>query len=103
MRLNVWQYLTGRGHSAKDNVAYEHPAIFPEKLAEDHIISWSNEGDLVLDPMCGTTPKMALKLNRRFIGIDISEEYCETARQRLKNLIEEQKEAEKHVRFYVNT
>lgn len=57
MRFNVWHYLTGRGHSAQDDIAYEHPAIFPEKLAEDHIVSWSNEGDLVLDPMCGCYDK----------------------------------------------
>ena len=64
----------------------EHPAIFPEKLAEDHILSWSNEGDIILDPMCGsgTTCKMAMLNNRNFIGIEISEKYCEIARQRLR-------------------
>lgn len=86
IRWNVWQYQTGYGHSTKDNLAFEHPAIFPEQLAADHIKSWSNEGDLVLDPMngSGTTTKMAALLKRRFIGIDISEKYCEIARARLK-------------------
>ena len=64
----------------------EHPAIFPEKLAEDHILSWSNPGDIVLDPMCGsgTTCKMAARNDRRYIGIDISDEYCNIARTRIK-------------------
>src|SRR3989344_1471866 len=85
-RTNVWEYLIGKGHSATDNIAYQHPAIFPEKLVQDHIISWSNPRDVVLDPMCGsgTTCKMA-KLNKRdFIGIDISPEYCKIAEERLK-------------------
>ena len=74
---NVWEYNVGFMNSTKDKIAYKHPAQFPEKLAEDHIISWSNEGDIVLDPMCGagTTCKMAWLNNRKFIGIDISEEY----------------------------
>ena len=85
-RTNVWEYLIGRGHSASDDIAYKHPAIFPEKLAQDHITSWSNPGDVVFDPMCGsgTTCKMA-KLNKRdFIGIDISSEYCKIAEERLR-------------------
>jgi len=85
MRNNIWKYIVGKGFGQKDDLAYKHPATFPEKLAEDHIISWSNEGDVVLDPMCGrgTTCKMAKKLNRKYIGIDISEEYCELARLRV--------------------
>ena len=83
-RRNIWEYPIGYSHT-KDKIAYEHPAIFPEKLAEDHILSWSNEGDLVFDPMCGsgTTGKMALKHNRQFIGVDISAAYIEIARERL--------------------
>ena len=59
----------------------QHPAIFPEKLAEDHILSWSDEGDVVLDPMCGsgTTCKMAAMNSRQWIGMDISEEYIAIA------------------------
>ncbi len=85
VRYNIWKYSVGKGNTTKDDV-FSHPAIFPEKLAEDHIISWSNPDDIVFDPMCGsgTTPKMASKLGRRYIGIDISSEYCETARQRLE-------------------
>ncbi len=85
-RTNVWEYYIGRGHSASDKIAYEHPAIFPEKLAQDHIISWSNKGDIVLDPMfgSGTTLKMAKRLNRKYIGFEISKEYCLIAQQRLE-------------------
>lgn len=85
-RTNVWKYLIGKGHSASDNLAHQHPAIFPEKLVQDHIISWSNEGDIVFDPMCGsgTTCKMAMVGKRNYIGCDISEEYVELAKKRLK-------------------
>lgn len=84
-RNNIWQYAAGLGGTTKDKIAFTHPAIFPEKLAQDHILSWTNESDIVLDPMCGsgTTCKMAMINNRRYIGIDISEEYCEIARKRL--------------------
>lgn len=85
-RTNVWKYFTGKGHSTRDNIAFEHPAIFPENLARDHILSWSNEGDVVYDPFIGsgTTAKMAVLSNRRWIGSEISEEYCEICRERLR-------------------
>lgn len=87
---NVWLYDGGYMKSTKDKIAYKHPAIFPDELAQDHIISWSNKGDVVLDPMCGsgTTCKMAKKLGRRFIGIDVSPEYCEIARKRVNSIPE---------------
>ena len=67
------------------NTKFKHPAIFPEKLANDHIISWSNEGDLVYDPFMGsgTTAKMAILNNRNWIGSEISKEYCEIAEKRI--------------------
>lgn len=79
---NIWSYAVG---TCMDNKG-RHPAIFPEQLANDHIISWSNSGDLIFDPFVGsgTTAKMALLNGRNFIGIDISDEYCEIARQRLE-------------------
>lgn len=63
----------------------EHPAPFPEQLANDHIISWSNEGDTVLDPFMGsgTTAKMALLTGRNYIGFEISQEYVELAEKRI--------------------
>ena len=53
-KYNVWDIKVGSNQSTKDKIAFQHPAIFPEKLAEDHILSWSNEGDIVLDPMAGS-------------------------------------------------
>jgi len=76
-RNNIWKFNPQK-HS-------EHPAPFPEQLASDHIISWSNEGDIVLDPFTGsgTTAKMAIANKRKFVGIEISEEYCQIARERV--------------------
>lgn len=84
---NVWEITCANG-GTKDKVAYGHPAIFPEKLAEDHILSWSNEGDTILDPMAGsgTTLKMAKKLGRNFIGIEISFEYIPIIEARLDSI-----------------
>lgn len=86
---NIWSYAVGLGGTTSDKIAFEHPAIFPEKLAEDHILSWSNKGDLVFDPMCGsgTTGKMALAHERKFIGVDISEEYIAIAKERIASLL----------------
>ena len=83
---NIWKYGIGLGGTTSDKEAYSHPAIFPEALARDHIISWSNPGDIVLDPMCGsgTVLKMAKELGRQFLGFDISEEYCELSRRRVE-------------------
>ncbi len=77
------------GGSTNDRGAFKHPAIYPERLAQDHILSWSNEGDVVFDPMCGsgTTCKMAFLNNRNYIGVDISEEYINIAEERLNNTL----------------
>lgn len=87
MRFNIWKYSVGAGNSTRDKIAFRHPAIFPEMLAQDHILSWSNVGDLIYDPMCGsgTTAKMALINGRNFICSEISREYCEIAEERIKN------------------
>ncbi len=84
-RTNVWEYLIGRGHSASDNLAYGHPAIFPEKLAEDHIVSWSKKGDVVYDPFMGsgTTAKMAVLNNRKYIGSELYKKYYMLSKRRL--------------------
>ena len=84
-RGNVWEYSQGYMHTTSEKFAYLHPAMFPEQLAKDQIISWSNEGDLVLDPMCGsgTTCKMAKQQGRNYIGIDISKKYLEIAERRM--------------------
>jgi len=79
-RLNIWEITP-----VKNNVT-THPAPFPEQLAIDHIITWSNPGDLVLDPFTGsgTTLKTAEMLGRDSIGIEINPEYCGIIRQRLE-------------------
>jgi site-specific DNA-methyltransferase (adenine-specific) len=86
IRGNIWFYDNRIGVTTSDKIAYKHPAIFSEKLAEDHIISWSNKGDVVLDPFVGsgTTCKMAKQLGRNYIGIDISQEYINISKERLK-------------------
>jgi DNA modification methylase len=85
-RTNVWEYLVGKGHSASDAFAHEHPAIFPENLVKDHIISWSNEEDIVYDPFMGsgTTAKVAIELNRNWLGSEISKEYCRLIKKRVE-------------------
>ena len=84
---NIWYIPTGNNCATKDKCAFEHPALFPEQLANDHIISWSNEKDLVYDPFMGsgTTAKMAKLNNRNYIGSEISEEYFKIIEQRLNN------------------
>tara|TARA_B110000046_G_C12884721_1_gene351693 strand:- start:35 stop:796 length:762 start_codon:yes stop_codon:yes gene_type:complete len=79
---NIFEYKTVRNKETK-----KHSAVFPEQLANDHIISWSNEGDLVYDPFTGsgTTAKMAKLNNRNYVGSEISEEYCEIIEQRLND------------------
>ena len=79
IKQNIFDYAVG---GKKDG----HPAPFPEKLASDHIISWSNEGDTVFDPFLGsgTTGKMAVVNNRRFIGIERVHTYFEIAEKRIK-------------------
>lgn len=80
-RRNNWWYMPPQKGG-------RHPAVFPEQLAKDHILSWSNEGDVVLDPFMGsgTTAKMALLSNRKYIGFEISKEYCELAKERVKEV-----------------
>lgn len=82
VRSNVWKIQQNN----KDEIARGHPAVFPEQLASDHIISWSNPGDLVFDLFSGsgTTAKMALVNGRNFIGCDISAEYVELSKARLR-------------------
>ena len=83
-RKNIWCYGVGGGKTG-------HPAVFPEQLANDHIISWSNEGDTVLDCFMGsgTTGKMAVLNNRHFIGIELDEGYFNIAKKRIEEAQEQ--------------
>lgn len=80
----LWSY-PGGSNNTSDTEARKHPALMPETLAQDLIVSWSNESDVVLDPMSGggTTAKMALSTNRRYIGFEINREYHDIATARL--------------------
>jgi len=82
---NVFFYSVGGGISTKDKVAFNHPAISPEKLVADQINTWTNKNDLVYDPFMGsgTTAKIAHLLNRKWIGSEISKEYVDIANERL--------------------
>lgn len=66
---------------------FNHPAMFPEELVIRLLKLFSYQGDIVLDPFngVGTTTLVAYKLGRKYIGIDISEDYCKTAEKRLKH------------------
>jgi site-specific DNA-methyltransferase (adenine-specific) len=78
-RNNIWRFVTSFN-------GVKHPAVFPEQLAIDHVLSWSVEGDVVYDPFMGsgTTAKAALMTKRRFVGSEISADYVEIAEKRLE-------------------
>ena len=82
IKNNVWNLNP-------NNTKHKHPAIFPEQLANDHIISWSNEGDIVYDCFAGsgTTAKMSIVNNRNWIASEISSDYCEIIKQRIKQAV----------------
>jgi site-specific DNA-methyltransferase (adenine-specific) len=81
-RNNIWRYVTSFN-------GVEHPAPFPERLAQDHILTWSKPGALVYDPFMGsgTTAKMALLNDRHFVGSEISEKYTAIANKRVEGLL----------------
>lgn len=86
---NVFRYDTAK--ASRKGEYGGHPAPFPEALANDHILSWSNEGDTVFDPFMGsgTTGKMAILNNRNFIGIELNEEYFKIAEKRINDAVAE--------------
>lgn len=82
---NIFSYNVGTS-SSKDKIAFEHPAIFPERLVEDQINTWTNKGDVVYDCFMGsgTTAKIAENMERRWFGSEISGEYIRIAEERLR-------------------
>lgn len=87
-RFNIWKI----NQTADAGIRSQHPAPFPEQLAQDHITSWSNPGDIVLDPFTGsgTTAKMAVVNDRHYIGFELSEKYCNLAQKRIEEAIYKQ-------------
>ena len=83
VRYNVWEISQATGNTTG------HPAVFPIRLAQDHIISWSNEGETVLDPFMGSgsTGVACVNTGRKFIGIELDNTYFETAKQRIDNAV----------------
>jgi len=79
---NIFSYSVGKEKTG-------HPAPFPELLAQDHILSWSNESDLVYDCMMGsgTVAKMAILNKRNYLGSEVSKEYCDIIKKRIENII----------------
>ena len=86
---NVFSYPIGGGITTRDKLAFQHPALMPEALARDQIATWTNVGDLVIDPFlgAGTTAKMSVLAGRRCIGGEISESYCAIATARLRHTL----------------
>ena len=84
-RYNVWTFKTSK-NGQEDNIAYQHPAIFPIQLVKDHILSWTNPGDLIFDPFMGsgTTARAATQTERNYIGSEISKEYYDICVKRLE-------------------
>jgi DNA modification methylase len=82
---NIWEYLIG----SKKGETGNHPAPFPEGLANDHIISWSNERDLILDPFMGsgTTAIACINTNRNYIGFELDKHYCDIANERIEKAL----------------
>jgi DNA modification methylase len=86
---NIFEYGIGGGHTTTDKEAYGHPALMPEKLAEDQILTWTNPGDTVFDPFngAGTTGKMSVKNGRKYIGTEMSQLYLELSQTRIENTL----------------
>ncbi len=82
-RTNVW--TTPTAATAGDDFALSHPAPFPQQLATDHIVTWSNPGDVVVDPFCGsgTTCRAAKNTHRHYVGIELNHKFVELSRRRL--------------------
>lgn len=87
MRGNIWRMKTAG--QEKPCHAIAHPAKMPTAMAHDHIMSWSNPGDIILDPFSGsgTTGIEALKLGRQFVGMEIAQEYFDMMERELRDLV----------------
>lgn len=79
IKKNIWDFAVA-------HTRYNHPAIFPLNLIKDHVLSWTNEGDIILDPFMGsgTTGVACRDLERDFIGIELVDEYFNIAKERIE-------------------
>jgi len=86
-RNNIFKYNVGNGYGTQDKTSYKHPASYPEFLAIDNVLTWSEEGDTVLDPFLGsgTTGVACKRFNREFIGVEICDNYHAIAEKRIAN------------------
>jgi len=88
VRTNIWRIKNSGGFGQSSKSAYKHPATMPEELARGHIKTWSNEGDLILDPFMGsgTTAQVSIEENRNFIGFEIDDTYYDMCQERVRPL-----------------
>ena len=86
VRTNIWKIKNSGGFGQSSKSAYKHPATMPEELARGHIHTWSNEGDLILDPFMGsgTSAQICLEMLRDYIGFEIDDEYYNMCVDRVK-------------------
>jgi DNA modification methylase len=85
--LNKQRYINNIWVHAISQNKTDHPAVFPQSIVDNHIKTWSNPNDLIYDPFIGsgTTALSCVELNRKFIGSEISKEYCEMANKRIND------------------
>lgn len=85
-RHNVWKISTEQSNKNR-----KHPAQFPEQLVKDHIVSWSDEGDIIFDPFMGsgTTGVACVNTGRRFIGMELEQKYFDIATKRISEALSE--------------
>lgn len=86
VRTNIWKIKNSGGFGQSSKASYKHPATMPEELARGHVITWSNENDLILDPFmgAGTTAQVCLEEKRNFIGFEIDDTYHQMCVDRIK-------------------
>ena len=89
-RNNIWRIKNCGGFGQSNKESYKHPATMPEELARGHIQTWTNEGDLVLDPFMGsgTTAQVSLEENRNFIGFEIDDTYYQMCKDRVTPMLD---------------
>jgi site-specific DNA-methyltransferase (adenine-specific) len=87
---NYLYYPLGSGHTTTDTYAYEHPALMGESIAEDFILVFTDPGMVVLDPFngAGTTTKLAYKHKRKYIGIELEQEFVDISQRRIDDTVQ---------------